>query len=129
MKTLEPIFAQVTADPVGAAYRLVQLLGAEATGRKLYEIRSSALARRDEPGEGALRFARILFEEAVEREPDLAEAHHDLASAMRELGMSQDAVGHYRRALEIVPNDVDALIGLGAAECDSGNLDEGIATL
>jgi tetratricopeptide (TPR) repeat protein len=127
---LEPIFEQVQAsDPVGAAYRLVQLLGVEGDGRAFYEAGSLALARRDELGAGALRFARIVFAEAVERSPELAEAHHDLASTMRELGMSQDAVLHYRRALELVPGDVDSLIGLGAAQCDAGILDEGIATL
>src|SRR5262249_60267842 len=120
---LEPVFMQVeSGDPIGAAYRLVQLLGDKATGRALYEAGSKALARRDELGEGALRFARIVFGEAVEREPDLSEAHHDLASTMRELGMAQDAIAHYRRALEIAPGDVDSLIGLGAAQCDAGQL-------
>lgn len=127
---LEAIFAQVQAgDPVGAAYRLVEQTGAEASGRELYEAGSVALARRDELGDGALRFARIVFGEAVERAPDLAEAHHDLASTMRELGMAQDAIPHYRRALEIAPDDVDSLIGLGAAQCDAGQVDVGIATL
>ncbi len=126
---LEPIFDQVqTGDPVGAAYRLAQLL-AGAPGRAFYEAGSLALARRDELGEGALRFARIVFAEAVERDPDFADAHHDLASTMRELGMSQDAIPHYRRALEILPGDVDSLIGLGAAQCDAGFVDEGIGTL
>jgi tetratricopeptide (TPR) repeat protein len=127
---LEPIFEQVqVGDPVGAAYRLVQLLGSEAPGTAFYEAGSRALARRDDLGEGALRFARIVFAEAVDRAPDLAEAHHDLASTMRELGMAQDAIPHYRRALELLPGDVDSVIGLGAAQCDAGQLDEGIATL
>src|SRR6187549_85257 len=103
---LEPIYEQVQAgDPVGAAYRLVQLLGERAVGRAFYEAGSMALARRDELGEGALRFARIVFGEAVERDPEFAEAHHDLASTMRELGMAQDAIPHYQRALEISPGD------------------------
>ena len=127
---LEPIFEQVqVGDPVGAAYRLVQLLGSEASGTAFYEAGSRALARRDDLGEGALRFARIVFAEAVERAPDRAEAHHDLASTMRELGMAQDAIPHYRRALELLPGDVDSVIGLGAAQCDAGQLDEGISTL
>ena len=127
---LEPIFEQVqVGDPVGAAYKLVQTLGTEAPGTAFYEAGSRALARRDDLGEGALRFARIVFAEAVERAPDLAEAHHDLASTMRELGMAQDAIPHYRRALELLPGDVDSVIGLGAAQCDAGQLDEGISTL
>ena len=88
---LEPIFDQVQGgDPVGAAYRLVQLLGPAAAGKTFYEAGSMALARRDDLGEGALRFARIVFAEAVERDPELGEAHHDLASTMRELGMAQE---------------------------------------
>jgi len=127
---LEPIFEQIeNGDPVGAAYRLVQSLGPAETGKTFYEVGSAALARRDELGEGALRFARIVFAEAVERDPDLGEAHHDLASTMRELGMAQDAIPHYRRALELSPDDVDSLIGLGAAECDAGHVETGIQTL
>jgi tetratricopeptide (TPR) repeat protein len=127
---LEPIFEQIqVGDPVGAAYRLVQMLGTEAPGAAFYEAGSRALAHRDDLGEGALRFARIVFAEAVERTPELGEAHHDLASTMRELGMAQDAIPHYRRALELLPGDVDSLIGLGAAQCDAGQLDEGIGTL
>src|SRR5450432_935925 len=116
----EPIFSQVqTGDPVGAAYKLAQQLGADAPGRSFYEVGSTALSRRDELGESALRFARLTFAEAVERDPELGEAHHDLATTMRELGMAQDAIAHYKRALELLPDDVDCLIGLGAAQCDS----------
>jgi tetratricopeptide (TPR) repeat protein len=127
---LEPIFEQIhVGDPVGAAYRLTQALGPQAEGRSFYEAGSRALSRRDELGESALRFARIVFGEAVERDPGLSAAHHDLASTMRELGMAQDAIPHYARALELSPDDVDSLIGLGAAQCDAGLLDEGIKTL
>lgn len=127
---LDPILERVGAgDPVGAAYRLTQEAGAEAPGRLFYDAGSMALARRDELGEDALRFARIAFAEAVERDPNLAEAHHDLATTMRELGMAEDAVAHYKRALDLVPDDVDSLIGLGAAQCDSGKLDEAIVSL
>src|SRR6476661_6160537 len=113
---LEGIFNQVqTGDPVGAAYRLVQSLGQGASGKAFYEAGAAALARRDELGEDALRFARIAFAEAVERDPELGEAHHDLATTMRELGMADDAIAHYRKALELLPDDVDSLIGLGAA--------------
>jgi tetratricopeptide (TPR) repeat protein len=126
---LDPIFSQIHAgDPVGAAYRLVQVLK-DAPGRTFYEVGSLALGQREDLGESALRFARIAFAEAVERDPDLGEAHHDLATTMRELGMAQDAVTHYRRALELMPGDVDSQIGLGAAQCDAGKIEEGIETL
>ncbi len=130
VRDLEPIFDQVkTGDPIGAAYRLAQMAGTDEAGRFFYEAGSIALSRRDELGDDALRFARILFAEAVERDPELSEAHHDLATTMRELGMSEDAIAHYRRALELAPNDADAMIGLGASQCDAGRLDESIASL
>ncbi len=127
---LESILERVGAgDPVGAAYRLSQEAGAEAPGKLFYDAGSLALSRRDELGEDALRFARLAFAEAVERDPQLGEAHHDLATTMRELGMAEDAIAHYQKALELLPDDVDSLIGLGAAQCDAGKLDEAIVSL
>ncbi len=127
---LEPIFEQVLAgDPVGAAYRLEQTLGPHAPGKDFYEAGSHALARRDELGEDALRFARLVFATAVERDPSLGEAQHDLATTMRELGMAHDAIPHYLQALELMPGDLDSIVGLGAAQCDAGLMDDGIATL
>jgi len=127
---LEPLFAQIKGgDPVGAAYKLQQMAGEGGPGRVFYEAGAAALARREELGEEALRFARLVFEEAVERDPALGEAHHDLATTMRELGMAEDAIRHYRKALELLPDDADALIGLGAAQCDAGKIDQAIESL
>ena len=127
---LEPIFEQVLGgDPVGAAYRLEQVLGDKASGKAFYEVGSQALARRDELGEEALRFARLVFATAVERDPAMGDAQHDLATTMRELGMAQDAIPHYLQALELMPGDLDSIVGLGAAQCDAGMMEEGIATL
>jgi tetratricopeptide (TPR) repeat protein len=130
MMNLDAIFEQVlSGDPVGAAYKLEQTLGAHAPGKDFYEAGSQALARRDELGEEALRFARLVFATAVERDPALGEAQHDLATTMRELGMAQDAIPHYLKALELMPGDLDSIVGLGAAQCDAGLMDDGIATL
>jgi tetratricopeptide (TPR) repeat protein len=127
---LEPIFEQVLGgDPVGAAYRLEQAMGDKAPGKAFYDVGSQALARRDELGEEALRFARLVFATAVERDPAIGDAQHDLATTMRELGMAQDAIPHYLRALELMPGDLDSIVGLGAAQCDAGMMEEGIATL
>jgi Tfp pilus assembly protein PilF len=127
---LDPIFSQVKAgDPIGAAYKLAQIAGSAGPGRMFYEAGAAALARREDLGEEALRFARVVFAEAVERDPGLAEAHHDLATTMRELGMADDAILHYQKALELIPDDADALIGLGAALCDAGRVGEAIESL
>lgn len=130
MIELEPIFAQVKAgDPIGAAYRMARSVAEDTPGRVFYEAGAIALSRRDELGEEALRFARVVFEEAVERDPSLGEAHHDLATTMRELGMAEDAATHYAKALELMPDDADAQIGLGAALADAGRVDESIQVL
>lgn len=131
MIDLDAILERVkSGDPVGAAYRLIQQAGDAAPGRMFYEAGSVALSRREDlGGDAALRFARIAFEEAVERDPALAEAHHDLATTMRELGMAEDAVAHYQQALELLPDDADSLIGLGAAQCDTGQIAEAVSSL
>lgn len=130
MIELEPIFAQVKAgDPIGAAYRMARTAGEDVPGRVFYEAGAIALSRRDELGEEALRFARVVFEYAVERDPALGEAHHDLATTMRELGMAEDAAKHYALALELMPDDADAQIGLGAALADAGRVGESIEVL
>src|SRR5687768_17791218 len=109
---LDPILEQVQAgDPVGAAYRLEQLLGKDAPGGAFYEAGSLALSRREELGEEALRFARLAFAEAVERDPAHGEAHHDLATTMRELGMADDAAAQYKKALTLLPHGADCMIG------------------
>src|SRR5262249_47878397 len=66
---------------------------------------------------------------AAGRAPAMGEAQHDLATTMRELGMAQDAIPHYVKALELMPGDLDSIVGLGAAQCDAGLMEEGIATL
>lgn len=130
MIELEPIFAQVKAgDPIGAAYRMASGADKDTPGRVFYEAGAIALSRRDELGEEALRFARVVFEEAVERDPNLGEAHHDLATTMRELGMAEDAAKHYALALDLMPDDADAQIGLGAALADAGRVGESIEVL
>ncbi|MFH0902546.1 MAG: tetratricopeptide repeat protein [Pseudomonadota bacterium] len=127
---LGPILQRIKqGDPVGAAYRLSQLIGEGEDGRPFYEAGREALQFREELGKDALRFARLVFAEAVERDPDFGDAHHDLATAMRELGMYDDAVKHYARALELMPNDLDSLLGTAAAHADAGRLDDAATAL
>jgi protein O-GlcNAc transferase len=44
------------------------------------------------------------LQEAVRLDPGYADAHHHLASALRAAGRRDDAIVHYRRALQIDPS-------------------------
>ena len=53
------------------------------------------------------------FEKCLSMSPDFAEAHHDLANALRRKGRYPDAVAHYESALRIDPRSVLTLNNLG----------------
>src|SRR5437764_2629834 len=46
------------------------------------------------------------FEKCLSLSPDFAEAHHDLANALRKKGRYSDAIAHYETALRIDPRSV-----------------------
>jgi Flp pilus assembly protein TadD len=60
----------------------------------------SSVARRGLWREAAFRFAK-----AVEKEPNNARAHNNLAVALEAGGDFARALGEYKRALELDPND------------------------
>ena len=60
----------------------------------------SAVARK-----GLWREAAFRFEKAVEKEPNNARAHNNLAVALEASGEFARALGEYKRALELDPND------------------------
>src|SRR2546430_6447911 len=53
------------------------------------------------------------FEKCLAMSPDFAEAHHDLANALRKKGRYPDAIAHYEAALRIDPRSVLTLNNLG----------------
>src|SRR5437016_7561358 len=53
------------------------------------------------------------FEKCLSMSPDFAEAHHDLANALRRKGRYRDALAHYESALRIDPRSVLTLNNLG----------------
>ena len=65
---------------------------------------------------------------ATELLPDDAEAHNNLALALKDLGQLDDAVASYRRALEINPNLVEAHNNLGIVLKDLGQLESAVAS-
>src|SRR5438477_431394 len=53
------------------------------------------------------------FEKCLSISPDFAEAHHDLANALRRTGRYSDAVAHYESALRLDPRSVLTMNNLG----------------
>jgi tetratricopeptide (TPR) repeat protein len=62
---------------------------------------------------GKLDEAIAQFEKTLSMSPDFAEAHHDLANALRRKGRYRDAIAHYESALRIHPRSVLTMNNLG----------------
>jgi tetratricopeptide (TPR) repeat protein len=71
------------------------------------------------------------FTVALRYDPDNARYHQLLAASLRDQGKEQyeRAAEHYRRALELNPEQVESLTGLGLLYLRMGKTDEGIAQL
>jgi tetratricopeptide (TPR) repeat protein len=73
----------------------------------------AVLAGRTWTRNGEWRDERSLYEAAVAAAPDSAKAHHNLAVALQRAGALDDAMMHFRRALEIYPDYASAAFGIG----------------
>ena len=76
---------------------------------------------------GASDTAIIHYQAAIERRPDFAEAHYNLAQAHQQRGDQTAAVAAYRRATEVRPDLAPAWHNLGGALLALGELDEALA--
>jgi TolB-like protein/Flp pilus assembly protein TadD len=63
---------------------------------------------------------------ALELDPDIGEAHVQLANALQEQWHWHEAEAEYRRALELNPNDADAHAGLAFWLLSQGRTDEAV---
>ena len=79
--------------------------------------------------QGDLEAAVRHYERALEIKPDLAEAHHNLGIAYRDLRRLEDAEWHLLRALQITPDLPDGHHNLGIVLVRQGRLHDGIAHL
>jgi len=61
--------------------------------------------------------------------PDAASVHNDLANALSQRGKIEEAVEHYRRAIELRPDDAYAYSNLGACYGNLGRYEEAIDVL
>lgn len=60
------------------------------------------------------------FESALAADPANRRAYLGLAEAARAQGLPGKAIGYYREALQLEPNDIDALAGRGEALAERG---------
>ena len=67
-----------------------------------------------------------LYRTTIDRNPDCWMAHNNLGLALAERGQVEQAVVHFKRALEIERDYPDAHNNLGLALADRGQLDEAI---
>jgi tetratricopeptide (TPR) repeat protein len=79
-----------------------------AIRREIYRNIGDVFSRK-----GMVDEAIALFEKSLAMSPDFAEAHHDLANALRKKGRYPDAIAHYEAALRIDPRSVLTLNNLG----------------
>jgi tetratricopeptide (TPR) repeat protein len=73
--------------------------------------------------------ARTTGEQALERQPDLARTHFDLARALQGSGDHAAAVAHYAQATGLWPEWADAQWGLGMALLKAGDVAAARASL
>ena len=58
--------------------------------------------------------------------PNYAIAHNNLSNALRKIGKVEDAISHYRQAIELNPNFLEARVNLGMMLGGLGRTEEAI---
>ena len=56
--------------------------------------------------------------------PKFGEAHYNLGNMLLQTGRADEAISHYKKALEINPNKIDALSNLAGAYFQTNQLKE-----
>lgn len=69
------------------------------------------------------------YQSALERRPDFASAHYNLATTYALAKQFDRAVDHFRRAAESEPQNGETQLQLGRSLCRAGEMSEGIAAL
>jgi tetratricopeptide (TPR) repeat protein len=67
-----------------------------------------------------------LYQNTLDANPTCWMAHNNLGQALVSLGRSEEAIDHFRKALEIKPDHAEAHNNLGAALFKKGQVDEAI---
>ena len=69
----------------------------------------------------------LLWQDVVAQRPNNPRAHNNLGIALADRGQVDEAIAHYRKALEIKPDYAEAHNNLGIALAGRGQVDEAIA--
>jgi tetratricopeptide (TPR) repeat protein len=92
-------------------------------GRAFVEMNlGDALARKGQPDE-----AMAHFEQAINLQPDYAEAYYNRGNVLYAKGRIDEAIADFEKSLQIQPKDADAHTGLGNALLRKGAVKEAIA--
>jgi protein O-mannosyl-transferase len=75
---------------------------------------------------GIYRSLEILWRDTLIKNPDSWMAHSNLGLLLKKQGHFEEAMGQYRKAIQINPNDCGTLSNLGVALAASGRFDEAI---
>jgi tetratricopeptide (TPR) repeat protein len=71
--------------------------------------------------------AIAFYRQAIELDPQMAQAHHQLGMLLEKAGRPDEAIVPYRRVVELRPNDADALLRLGDLLAGRDSPDEMLA--
>src|SRR5262249_8182820 len=71
--------------------------------------------------------ARVCLTQVIEAENENAEPHNSLGYVASRLGESAQAIGHYKRAIELQPNYAQAHFNLGMSLLQIGDYARGFA--
>mgnify|MGYP006284554837 CR=1 FL=1 len=75
---------------------------------------------------GVFRSTVTLMQDSLDRNPDSWTAHTNLGAALGNLGRTEEAIGHYRQALRLLPTSAEAHNNLGNALFQIGRPQEAI---
>ena len=71
--------------------------------------------------------AATIWVDCVRKSPQNARAHDNLGAALADLGQVEEAIAHYRKALEIKPNSANAHYNFAVTLANRGQIVEAIA--
>jgi len=119
--TLSPVFPTDEGFAVFQVLTIQEEEELEARARRAPEAQA-LLKRGTESGKaGDMEQAASLLQRATELDPDLADAHFNLAIVERRRGRLDAAIASMRRVIELYPEDFDAHMRLGSWLTEQGS--------
>ncbi len=106
---------------------LISLPAMQAVGGSLAVFAGVALAILTVSRNADYRSDLSIWQDTIDKAPDNERAHLNLGNALIDCGRSDEALAHYRRALELKPDYAEIYYNLGAALASRGQRDEAIA--